>query len=333
MNIGDNIAHIVETHRAELKTKRGFVGASLCVVKKMVAGQETDILCVRLYVSKKRPTAELALADLLPMEIEGLATDVMESGKPVADWFFWRRAKAENLFAPPAVYGQRHRPLTPGWGIGLKGKGTGTLGAIGVFTESGGESHVVGITNNHVAYGMASVEHPGRFAIELVHQPGFAYGAEEGKDGVGWAWLPQDLGQVLLLTEKGLNYRDLAIIYLPPSQGAPNLQVQDIGYIRGRRGAEMGLECQETGFVVGHQQGKRVFDPAAFMLVTYPGVGDLEFTDTFLVEPLGVPGHSGSAILSMDNEVVGIHFAGSSLFSLGMKEKYIPPQIRFLGVL
>jgi len=59
------------------------VGFSADPQKKIVAGKETKILCVRIYVSKKVPEAELKPESIIPKKLFDVPTDVVEYGVPV----------------------------------------------------------------------------------------------------------------------------------------------------------------------------------------------------------------------------------------------------------
>jgi len=56
-------------------------------------------MCIRIYVEKKVPIAQLSLADIIPTEIRGYKTDVVEIGRIV------------SLQSDPK---KRYRPLVAG---------------------------------------------------------------------------------------------------------------------------------------------------------------------------------------------------------------------------
>jgi len=104
-----------------------------------VAGGHRRVL---VFVERKVPAAELQAAELVPRELDGERTDVIEVG---------------NVRAM----------LDPGTSIGLRDYGTGTLGAV--VEDSRGRR--LGLTNNHVA--AASNRVP---ALTPIHSPGPADG-------------------------------------------------------------------------------------------------------------------------------------------------------------
>ena len=68
-----------EKHEMMLMRKKGVVGCA--VGYKHIAGKKTDQLCIICYVIKKIPEDQLSEADLIPPVIEGIPTDVIESGE------------------------------------------------------------------------------------------------------------------------------------------------------------------------------------------------------------------------------------------------------------
>ncbi|RLI46873.1 hypothetical protein DRO69_02100, partial [Candidatus Bathyarchaeota archaeon] len=57
------------------------VGYSRSLKKKIVKGRVTDVDCIRIYVSRKVPEKELKPFHVIPREIEGIPTDVVEIGE------------------------------------------------------------------------------------------------------------------------------------------------------------------------------------------------------------------------------------------------------------
>ena len=70
---------IREKYAADLMRKKGVVGCS--VGYKHSAGKKTDQICIVCYVIEKIPENQLDEADLVPPMIEGIPTDVIESGE------------------------------------------------------------------------------------------------------------------------------------------------------------------------------------------------------------------------------------------------------------
>lgn len=68
-----------EKHEKSLMKKKGVVGCSIGF--KNIEGKKTDQICIICYVVKKIPKHRLEKADLVPPMINGIPTDVVETGE------------------------------------------------------------------------------------------------------------------------------------------------------------------------------------------------------------------------------------------------------------
>jgi len=68
---------ILERHEKELRKPRVL---NLAVSTKFVDGEDTGRECITAYVSEKIPRNLLAPEEIIPSEIEGVPTDVVELG-------------------------------------------------------------------------------------------------------------------------------------------------------------------------------------------------------------------------------------------------------------
>jgi hypothetical protein len=102
---------------------------------KFIAGQRTAETVIHVFVIKKAPLSELSPRNVIPAEIDGIKTDVIETGMP-------RIATGRD--------DSTKRPLDGGLQIVLGGKYPqfGTLGCIGHTNEP--EQRAVAITCQHV---------------------------------------------------------------------------------------------------------------------------------------------------------------------------------------
>lgn len=69
---------IKKKYEKTLMQKKGVVGCA--VGYKHVAGKKTDLVCIICYVTRKLPADQLSDKDLIPTMLEGIPTDVVESG-------------------------------------------------------------------------------------------------------------------------------------------------------------------------------------------------------------------------------------------------------------
>ncbi len=109
----------------------------VAVGPKVVGGQLTTEPVIAVFVTKKKPLAEISPAEVIPPEIEGIKTDVVEEELP-------------QLLAG-GLPDEQHYPVLVG-GIqiqaGNKLSGKGTLGCIAKTNDP--NPKVVAITNQHV---------------------------------------------------------------------------------------------------------------------------------------------------------------------------------------
>lgn len=73
---------VLRKHEARLLAYPNVV--AVASGQRMRRGRPSKQPCVTVYVERKVPRAELAPADVLPEEIEGIPVDVVESGTPKA---------------------------------------------------------------------------------------------------------------------------------------------------------------------------------------------------------------------------------------------------------
>jgi hypothetical protein len=71
----DNISRIQKKHEKDLLRKENVVGVG--IGKKNMTGD----LCIVVYVVKKVPENQLDASEIIPRSIEGVKTDVFESGR------------------------------------------------------------------------------------------------------------------------------------------------------------------------------------------------------------------------------------------------------------
>ena len=79
MNSLDEAKRIKKKHEEKLMRKKGVVGCA--VGYKIVAGNKTEQICIVCYVLKKLPEDQLGKSDRVPRLIEGIPTDIIESGE------------------------------------------------------------------------------------------------------------------------------------------------------------------------------------------------------------------------------------------------------------
>src|SRR3989440_6285221 len=66
-------------HEGAIFARANVVGVALG--NKMIHGQDTNERCIVVFVERKRPEDELRRHDVVPKEIDGVLTDVVETGR------------------------------------------------------------------------------------------------------------------------------------------------------------------------------------------------------------------------------------------------------------
>lgn len=118
----------------KIKGKKNVIGYSKTLRKRIKKGKEVEEEVIRIYVSKKVELPALDHRDLIPSEIDGIPTDIIEIGE----------IKALNLH--PLAHVTRVRPLVAGVSIG---NWAITAGTLGWFFKDGKGREMLG-SNAHV---------------------------------------------------------------------------------------------------------------------------------------------------------------------------------------
>lgn len=117
-----------------IKVKKNVIGYSKKLRKRIKDGREVEEEVIRIYVSEKIDPVLLDMKNLIPKEIKGVPTDVVEIGE----------MKAMNLH--PLAHVTRVRPLVAGISIG---NWAITAGTLGWFFKDGKGREMLG-SNAHV---------------------------------------------------------------------------------------------------------------------------------------------------------------------------------------
>jgi hypothetical protein len=202
---------------------------------------------------------------------------------------------------------QRYRPAVGGISAGHQSVGAGTLGGIVRDTVIGEK---LLISNNHVFANSDTIGTTRAAMGDYILQPGKADGGTLLFDIIGtlYRWVPLD--------ENGLNLVDVALAR--PYQQDDSLQYMladdDLNVIP-INGAHPPIEVNTPVKKYSRTSGVDggiIYDTDASVIVDFgEDVGKIKFVDQLLAVIESNPGDSGSLILDMDNNVVGLHFAAS----------------------
>lgn len=288
-------------HEAALLRKPNVVGVG--VGKKVVAGEETDELCVVVFVRKKVSEADLRAGERVPNRINQVSTDVVETGDLVA----------QTLVAPTALTAPtlRHRPAPGGVSMGHFRVTAGTLGCP---VWRGSEMYI--LSNAHI---LADTNHGKR--EDPILQPAPLDGGVDPEDVIA------HLGDfVPLQWERRGFFQFLSIVFprrnrVDAALGRPIRQedvadgILGIGPVEGTAEATLDLRVQKSGRTTGHTRGK-VTHVDATVTVAYGTGRRALFEDQILTTKLSEGGDSGSVVLDEERRAVGLLFGGSQTVSV-----------------
>jgi len=305
------VKRVKETHVYDLLGRRNVVGVGLGY--KVSGGIETDELSLVVSVTRKEETAALAAEDLVPQALDGIKTDVVETGVIRA------------LQGPR----DRWRPVVPP-GVSV-GHYQITAGTFGCLVRRGDDVFI--LSNNHVLADMNDGQQG-----DAILQPGAADGGTSDDRIATLAdYVPIDFGTtepecpIAELSANLLNYvagafgssHKLQAVKQTPGENhvdaalarplSPDLVSNEILHIGAPTGvgtATLGTEVQKSGRTTGHTQGA-ITQIDATVRVDYLGRTAL-FTGQLVAGPMSQAGDSGSAVLDMEERVVGLLFAGSN---------------------
>jgi hypothetical protein len=275
---------------------------------KLTAGERTPATSIRVYVTNKRPLAEIPEAERVPPEIEGVITDVVEAPIPTLEVTPGISASTSS-----PEDSKEYRPLLAGTEITRHGmSGNGTLGCFCDVT--GDASKIIALTAFHVV-GESNKDNPAR---QLVGQPSGCSSSSASCDDI--------FGQVLdaqydVDVDVALIQLNGAMQYLVAMQNKTPIVVHGIGPHPAKNDelTKRGATTELTGGIVedisanGEVEHGKPYQRAykgAILVKGNPGSapGQSDFTR---------PGDSGAAYLNAAEQVVAIHFAGGGGFSWG----------------
>ncbi len=310
MNVSDALTAALQSARADLHARANVVATGIGF--KVSEGVRTGELSIVCSVIEKVPVSALASADLVPPEVAGFATDVVATG-PI------RALKAPT---------ERWRPAPGGVSAG---HGNISAGTIGCTVHRNGE--LLLLSNNHV-FADSNAGRPG----DAILQPG-PYDGGTHADLIATLdrFVPITmLGQEstcafanamasALNTLAGLTGSDARMKAV--SQGATeNLvdaatarpvddslidsDILGIGALAGQGAATLGMRVRKSGRTTGITIGE-IEQVSVTVDVSYGEDRTARFVDQVMAGAMSQGGDSGSAVVDLGNNVVGLLFAGS----------------------
>lgn len=312
----EDIKAVKEQYQKELMGKPNVVAVG--VGYKIVGGETTDTPCVMVFVRRKVAAESLSSEQMVPAQIEGVATDVVESGA---------------IYAHQSTT-DKYRPAPGGVSIGHYQVTAGTLGVV-ARDKSSGERLI--LSNNHVLANSNSAD-----VGDPILQPGSADGGTVQNDQIGtlarfqpiyFEQTPAPPGCSLAVTYAALGnfvartlgsdhrvnaYRPQQEDNLVDAALARPLNDQDlldeileIGSISGVLEAAPGLPVRKSGRTTGLTTGE-IMAVDATVTVNYGSGRSAVFEQQLIAGPMSQPGDSGSLVVDgASQRAVGLLFAGS----------------------
>lgn len=315
----DEVKRVQVQHKAMLLALPNVIGLGIGL--KAVQGRRGDQLCLAMLVRRKLPRAALEPEAVIPDELDGIATDVLEVGDV--------RAQIART--------TRQRPAPGGVSMGHTHVTAGTFGCV-VRDRSTGDTLL--LSNNHV---LADCNRgaPG----DAILQPGTADGGREPDDVIaalerfgeiqftrqpGTCPLASGLVRAVnaLAAWGGFHHRleawredpqavnriDAAVAR-PMDENDVLAEVLEIGALSGTRPPELGLRVRKSGRSSGVTNGEIIVVETT-ITVAY-GDSTAQFNGQIVTTPMSRPGDSGSVLVEAGGpRAVGLLFAGSDLATI-----------------
>ena len=312
----DDVKAVKQQYQQELMGKPNVVGVG--VGYKVVGGQKTDTLCVIVFVRQKVAAQSLSAEEVIPAQIEGVATDVIESGPIYA-----QQANTDKF-----------RPAPGGVSIGHYQITAGTLGVV-VRDKNTNERLI--LSNNHVLANSNDAS-PG----DPIIQPGAADGGTVGNDQIGtllrfqpivyeqssgspgcnlavtYAALGNFIARTLGSDHRVNAYRPQqaanlvdAALARPLNDGDVLDEIIEVGAISGTVEALPGMPVRKSGRTTALTSGE-ILAVDTTVTVGYGAGRTAVFEQQLVAGAMSQPGDSGSLVVEAGSQrAVGLLFAGS----------------------
>jgi hypothetical protein len=269
------------------------------------AGQTTDDLSVRFYVERKLPPGVLSSESMIPAQINGVPTDVVETG---------RFHRLPTVGAQPAVAfpnRQKMRPAHPGNSCGFKfppGVNLIMAGTLGCLVKDANGVYI--LSNNHV------LADENQLALgSPIFQPGLLDGGNATTDAIA------RLAKFIPISITVVNHVDCAIARLISPALADPVFLPNVGKLASANpmAPAVGMKVMKTGRTTGPTNGK-ITDIHATVKVQYDA-GVCTFDEQVIVTGTGgsfsAAGDSGSVIVQANpKEATALLFAGSTTHTI-----------------
>lgn len=301
MTIDPKIRRAKAAVEKELLTLNNVTGVG--VGEKITKGNRTGISSIRVYVKKKVPKTKLPKGQIVPDNINGIPTDVIEME------FELHPAAVALEDIQLHVDTGTYDPLTGGISVGPCRAVNGYIyvGTLGLVVEDNDTDEPMMLSNFHVM----CIDN-GWSTGDSMAQPGRVDGGSCPGDVVGKLSRAVLGGQVDCAVAKITNRNH-------------NCRITEIGNISGTATAVLEEQVRKRGRTTELTHGF-IDDLSLSIPIDYgDGLGTVTLTnqigiavDSSQSSKFGDHGDSGSVVVNESNEVIGLYFAGSSDGSFGV---------------
>ncbi len=279
----DGVDAAKSSYEAAIFARANVVGVA--VGNKVIGGRDTEERCVVVFVERKRPEDQLRRRDIVPRDLGGVHTDVVETG----------RFHALRLLEPKAVDRTRKiRPAPGGVSIGhvLNGR-PGDLILQPGPADGGRTQDAIGRLTDFVP-----IQFRERRLGALGRLLERALGPALAAAGLGLKRLPS--GRTNLID---------AAIAEPISADVVASEILGIGRVAGTVDASIGMRVRKSGRTTAITAGK-VTALDAVVEVDYGGRTAI-FRQQMVSDIVSKGGDSGSLVVDEHGHAIGLLFAGS----------------------
>lgn len=301
---------ILKANEKDLFNKKGVQAVGLGFKKKN--GITSNIKSIIVSVDKKLPIKNIKKKDRIPMVIDGILTDVVET----------------NIIK--TMHTDKHRPAIGGTSIGHVDITAGTLGCLVKQ-----KSDIFILSNNHVL----ACSNEAKLGDSII-QPGAHDSGKYPEDYIATleAFVPIEIGGLAsscpignfiknlcnyLAKLTGSKTRFTAIklqsdeenlvdcaIAKPLELDLVTPEIMEIGLITDVTSAQLDMKIKKSGRTTGLTHG--VIEQTDVTVKVQYGEGKIAvFKDQLMAGAMCAGGDSGSAVLTEDNQLLGLLFAGS----------------------
>jgi len=275
---------------------------------KHINGVNTGEPCLVVLVEQKIDREFLDDSDLIPATIGKCKTDVLEVG---------------TIFAQTDMRNNElMRPAMGGCSVGHTRVTAGTIATAVIDRGATIPGRYYILSNNHVlaASNAATIG-------DIVVQPGTVDGGTAAANRIG------RLARFVPILFGGANNVVDAAIAEVDQFDKCSPEIYSIGYVQGVANVAVGTRVQKSGRTTGYTRG-RVIAINATINVNFGSPGVARFVNQIVTTNMSAGGDSGSLVLDMRENAVGLLFAGSPTATIinPISAVLAALRIEFLGV-